>query len=466
MINKNILIRIRRHTFLKVVTGIYLFITFGCETIEVEEPNFQLTSTTVFEEDETAEAAVLGIYSNMMSSEGFVSGSFQSLTTVTGLAADDLVDYSFNPPQRQFFENALVPTNTILEFNLWNEAYRYIYHANAILEGIEQSSSLTPEVAKRLDGETRFIRAFCYFHLVNLFGEIPLTTDTDYEVNSSIEASPIEDAYQLIREDLNAAIESLPEDYSFAGGERIRPNKWAAYAFLARIELYRQNYNSAELHASQVIDQSLYSLPEDLNAVFLANSMEAILQFRPILRNFNTKEGRMFILNFNPFHVSLRPGLVESFEAEDLRRSQWVGSLTTDQTYYYPFKYKVRFSPTLTEYSMVFRLAEQYLIRAEARAMQGDITGGLQDLNTIRSRAGLSPLEISDAGELLDAILLERRHELFTERAHRWYDLKRTERATEVLEPLKEQWHETDMLFPIPQNEIRKNSNLEQNAGY
>lgn len=451
---------------LRVLFLVCMLCLVGCETIEVDEPNYQLTGVTVFEEDVTAEAAILGIYSNMMFTEGLFSGSFQSITTVTGLASDDLIDYSFDPTQRQFYENALLPSNPTLEFSLWNEGYQYIYHANAIIEGLEASTGVSEEVSVRLQGEAKFVRAFCYFHLVNLFGEIPLAKTTAYEVNSNLESSPVSEVYQFIENDLQEAYELLPEDYAVGGGERIRPNKWAATALKARVNLYTEQWDQAEQDASEVIEQELFDLPQDLNSVFLANSTEAIWQLKPILSGINTKEARMFILQFNPFHVSLSDRLAASFEPDDLRRTQWIDSLQSDQTYYYPFKYKVRFSPTLTEYSMVLRLAEQYLIRAEARLMQGDLEGSLEDLNTIRSRAGLDALEISDSSEIMSAILEERRHELFTERGHRWYDLKRTGKATQVLSPIKEQWQDTDVLFPIPENELRKNPKLDQNAGY
>jgi len=455
---KSVLVNISCACFILLITA--------CETIEVDSPDFQLSSKTVFEEDATAESAVLGIYSNMMLSEGFVSGSFQSITTLAGLSADDLTDYSFNPTQRQFFENSLLPTNPTLEFSLWNEGYRYIYHTNAIMEGLASSEGISDEVKQRLRGEALFIRAFCYFHLVNLFGDIPLAIGTDYEVNANLSTSSTIEIYELIIQDLMTAAELLPVDYLFAGGERIRPNKWAATALLARVNLYQENWQAAEALSSQVINQQdMYSLQE-LNSVFLANSMEAIWQLKPVSPNINTKEGRMFILLFNPFHVSLSDNLVSSFEGDDLRREYWVDSLQTDQTYYYPAKYKVRFGTPVIEYSMVLRLAEQYLIRAEARVMQGNLQGSLQDLNFIRIRAGLEPLDLIDSSEVLEAIEEERRHELFTERGHRWYDLKRTGRASEVLAPIKEQWQETDVLYPIPQNEISKNPNLDQNNGY
>jgi len=118
----------------------------------------------------------------------------------------------------------------------------------------------------------------------------------------------------------------------------------------------------------------------------------------------------------------------------------------------------------------VLRLAEQYLIRAEARAKQGKIADAIGDLDEIRGRAGIERLaDINPTivkEELLGKILEERRMELFTEWGHRWLDLKRTDKATEILGENNPFWENTDVLYPIPSEERMKNPNLSQNNGY
>tara|TARA_B100000949_G_C13949454_1_gene312259 strand:- start:2 stop:304 length:303 start_codon:yes stop_codon:yes gene_type:complete len=97
----------------------------------------------------------------------------------------------------------------------------------------------------------------------------------------------------------------------------------------------------------------------------------------------------------------------------------------------------------------------------------GDLDGAMADLNKIRGRAGLSDLEGLDRMSLEVALLQERRYELFTEFGHRWFDLKRFQKAGEVLGPLKPNWREYHLLFPIPQSELLANPNLNpQNDGY
>ncbi|MBW7941210.1 MAG: RagB/SusD family nutrient uptake outer membrane protein, partial [Candidatus Kuenenia stuttgartiensis] len=169
-----------------------------------------------------------------------------------------------------------------------------------------------------------------------------------------------------------------------------------------------------------------------------------------------------------PPDFPLTDQLINAFEASDDRKNSWVATKAMDgQTYYYPFKYKIgKYGEPLTEYYIVFRLAEQYLIRAECNAHIGKINEARNDVNIIRERAALPATSASTTDELLTIIAKERRIELFTEWGHRWVDLKRTHKATEVLATLKPDWQPTDTLFPIPSEQILRNPSLTQNEGY
>ncbi|WP_121196115.1 RagB/SusD family nutrient uptake outer membrane protein [Mucilaginibacter gracilis] len=136
--------------------------------------------------------------------------------------------------------------------------------------------------------------------------------------------------------------------------------------------------------------------------------------------------------------------------------------------YYYFSKYKQKLTNTTAtgEYVTYLRLAEQYLIRAEARAKQGNLAGAIADINVIRTRAGLLNTTAVLQPDILLAIEQERRIELFGEYGHRWNDLRRTGRANAVLGALKTTWTANAALYPIPKTEIQNNSNLTQNPGY
>lgn len=442
---------------------------FCCTSfVKVEPPQTELINETVFMADETAMSAIRGVYNRMVNDQGFGDGGYFSVTALCALSADEFVNHSFQLELIGFNNNQLIAENTIVNNNLWGPIYKYIYYANAIMEGLNGSTKLTNVTKSQLLGEAAFIRAFCHFYLVNLFGDIPLITTTNYEANAIVSRTPKERIYEQIISDLLTAKELLPIDYSAYANERVRPIRLTASALLARVYLFIQDWENADRESTTVINSPIYNLSDNLDEVFLMNSEEAIWQLMPVIPGWNTKEGRNFILTSQPTYYSLAQSLIDGFEKRDQRRSQWIDSIEiADSKFYFPFKYKVgAVSAPLTEYSMVFRLAEQYLIRAEARLRQNDLTGSINDVNRIRRRAGLPDANFESEEDLINLVEQERRIELFSEWGHRWLDLKRSGRADVVLSGYKPQWQSTAVLYPIPQTEIGNNPNLTQNQGY
>lgn len=468
-----------------MILGILLLSITSCKDfLKIDPPIDQIGTNKIYATDETATAAVRGLYATMMSASNFASGGPSSVTRLCALSADDLINYGSSQEQIQFYDSTLLPTNSSLRAGLWTEPYKIIYGCNAVIENLQISPNISADLKQQLEGEALFIRAFCFFYLTNLFGNVPIILSTDYRVNASSAANTKTEVYAQIVKDLQAAKAQLAPDY--IGGNRTRANKWAATALLARTYLYMENWADAELQASEVIAQSAkYMINIDLNAVFLKNSNEAILQFFvPATRTVNTLEGAAYILTSAPGgtgDVALNNSLYAAFEPGDTRASKWTGTFTSGiNSWRYIYKYKVKSGATpSTEYSMVLRLAEQYLIRAEARINQtGKLSQGIQDLNMIRSRARALPTvavpnplpDLSTSMLKADALLAlekERRMELFGEWGHRWLDLKRFNRATAVLAPVKGiNWQATDVLYPIPSAEILNNPKLVQNPGY
>lgn len=449
--------------------AILLFLLGGCEDfLEVDFPEDQLTGTVVFNNEATANAALADIY-NKLRDNTLLTGTNQGLSVLMGLYSDEL-DYYGSPGNAayNFYNHTIIPSNSAVE-SLWNDSYSIIYSANAIIEGLNGSTELTQAQKEPLLGEALFFRALVHFHLYSLFGDIPYITTTDYKVNREVPRMDWEKVYPLLLADLNDAKNYLSDNYP--SGERIRPNRYVAAALLSRIYLYAEEWEKAEAESSAIIDGSgIYVWEEDLDLVFLKESSTAIWQLKPSTAGSNTLEAQSFVvLSLPPSNVALSNGFVESFEPNDLRREKWIGELSDGSgTVYFPYKYKaVDFTGETLEYAVVFRLAELYLIRAEARAHQGFIVGAAEDLNKIRSRSGLPGTTANSMEALLDAILEERKHELFTEQGQRWFDLKRTNRAATVLGPIKPGWKATDILLPIPENELSVNPNLQpQNPGY
>lgn len=443
---------------------------FSCERfIDVGVPKNQIVTNEIFGNDDAATSAVKGIYSRMVSAEsGFASGGLRSITALAGLSSDEFANYSNDAGTIEFSSNSLLSSNAHLRTFIWREAYQYIYTANTVLKNLQVATGVSENTRKQLSGEARFIRAFCYFYLVNLFGDIPLHLTTDYKAMSQSVRIPQAEIYQQIVSDLTEAASLLPTGY--ATQERVRPNHWTARALLARVFMYQEKWEDAEQEASSVIAHTgLYNLTQNPGEAFLKNNQEAIWQVMPATPGRNTNEANLFILTTIPNRMALNQTLIQSFEENDTRLRLWTGSLqANNQTYFFPFKYKAVTGSDLSEYSVVLRLAEQYLIRAEARAHQQNLQGAISDLNTIRQRAGLPSLSLPlSQQQCLEIIALERRHELFSEWGHRWFDLKRTGAIDSVMQAAKVGlWQHTDRLYPIPQSEINANRNISQNEGY
>lgn len=443
--------------------GVFMCVFTACEDfVEIPEPITELGPSAVFNNDAGAHAAISGVYIKIMDNFGYFANT--NTTLYGGLSSDEFQNHRSDSDQIAIYENNLSPSN-VGSTGLWNDAHTTIYRVNAILEGLERSEAISPETYNQVRGEALFMRAFSHFYLTNFFGEIPYITETDYTQNSKVVRLPVTDVYDLIISDLQEAQKLLADGYPFSSGERIRPNRYAATALLARAYLYRDDWDNAVRMATEVIDQKAsYSLTA-LNEVFKANSQEAIWQLQPVITGANTIEGYSFGCCVST-NISLTPNLVDAFDVSDQRWVSWVNQTTIgDQQYHYPFKYQVVYGTELTEYYMVLRLAEQYLIRAEARAQLNNISGAVADLNTIRTRAELADYSGgNDKNEVLQAIYKERQLELFAEWGHRWFDLKRTGNISVL--SYKQGWGPTDALYPIPESEISLNPHLTQNPGY
>jgi len=431
--------------------------------VDVGSPKNQLETTKVFADSASANSAIVGIYVDMMQNFGF---SFTSggLTAYPGLSADELSQTSNDADLNQLFSNQINVRNTYNQ-GLWNSAYKFLYDANACLEGINSSKGISSTAKLMLSGEARQIRAFILFNLVNLYGSVPVITTTNYRVSQNQGRMPVDSVYNQIIKDLKFAQSNLPKN-SIAE----RASYYSATALLSKIQLYHKDYQEAESNASTVINSGNYHLEANLNDVFLGTSTEAIWKFLPVYPGIETWEGYNFVSsdpNAAPKYV-ISDALYNSFEPGDLRKSNWIMvNSVNGKDYPFPYKYKATTTTgTPTENYIVVRLSELYLIRAEARANLNEINAATADLNTIRTRANLPNSLASDKDSLLIYIENERRAELFCEWGNRWFDLQRTNRADAVLKPVKPNWTHTDILYPIPDAEIKTNPALTQNSGY
>jgi hypothetical protein len=476
--------------FSRAACLVLLLFTFSCKKfVEVDPPVSSIVSSSAFSNNASAAAVVTGIYSNLMATGGFAGGA-SSVALLTGLMGDELDNYSTAIYHGQFYTNAVAPTSTLF----WSEIYRQIYTCNLSIERLQTSTGITENMRQQLMGEVKLMRAFFYFYLVNLFGDVPLSVTSDYRINNALPRTPKATVYQQITTDLEEARNLLTPEYRSPAGavatDRLRPNKYAAMALLARTYLYLQDWKKAEAMADSVISRNgTYILEADLTKVFQRSSREIIWQLQPTALNQILWEPQSFVIAAGSapgpiVPTAISPRLKNTFETGDPRFTNWVGvsnvaatGTLPARTFYFPYKYKA-FTPNI-EGMVVFRLAEMFLIRAEARAQQGMLTGNnsaVADLNTIRARAAgatagvLPPITVTSKEEILAAIAHERQVELFTEWGNRWFDLKRTGLADAVMSIVSPQkagtWNTDWQLLPIPQTEIIANPKLEQNNGY
>ncbi|HZY37576.1 MAG TPA: RagB/SusD family nutrient uptake outer membrane protein [Mucilaginibacter sp.] len=468
------------------------FIT-GCKKLLViPPPPTSITTNQVFADSTNASAAIMGMYTFLAQSGSYPSVGNGQITFLSGVSADELSaqgNVTNNPAGQQLYTNTLMANNGVSSI-LWAPAYQAIYLANGCIEGVTASKGINTATKNEFIGEAEFVRAFMNFYLVNIYGDVPLVTSTNYTVNASLPRASASAIYQSIIADLKDAQSKLPDNYQISSGQRIRVNKWAATALLARVYLFEPSpdYANASLQANSIIaNTSLFSLVSDLSSVFNANGSEAILQWNlnTSIQPYNaTAEGYGsipppgYVPQYNGSIIS--PQLLAAFEPGDMRKTVWLDTISySGVLYYYPFKYTIgsnnyTVNGNATQYYMILRLAEQYLIRAEANAHLGKLPQAINDLNQLRNRAGLAQLSSTlTQAQVLAAVAQERRIELFCEWGHRWLDLKRTGQIDSVMSLVTPHklgatsgWKSYQKLYPIPTSEIQVNPHLTQNPGY
>ncbi|MCW3464766.1 RagB/SusD family nutrient uptake outer membrane protein [Chitinophaga nivalis] len=464
----------------------------GCnKMLDIKDPVNSITTNQVFQSDEQAAIALNGLYSYLISggelevNTGETLGndlySAGGITLAAGHSADELYHPSLSGDDKYYVETAARITLQKLGYStkLWKSAYKAIFNANALIEGVKaaKSKEFTQAYRQRVMGEALAVRAMGYFYLVNLFEKIPLALSIDYNDTRQLPSASPAVVYQQIISDLEEASGYLSEDYDGNNVERIRINKWYVKAMLARVYLYTKNYEKAWQHANDVINRTDLFKLESLHDVFGISSREVIFQLKQVntlrARGNATPEGYVKTGRY------LTPMLMNAFETGDNRKTAWTAAIAGGPftpAGFSPDKYKINstnfvFGGYRSEYYVVMRLAEMYLIRAEANMLRGAVNKNavIDDLNAIRVRAGLKglPYTLTDQ-QVTDAIAQERRIELFAEWGHRWLDLKRTNKATAVLSaiPYKQPWNQHQLLYPIPPDEIRWDNHLSQNIGY
>ncbi len=458
-----------RPLFINLLFILLIFNIFSCgDFLELDEPTNQISGNIVFQDKAMALAALSDVYANLRTNT-LLNGSLNGAGTLLGCYTDELKSVSTQSPDfKTFYDLGVVPTTPVID-QMWVNAYKQIYAANSIIEGLSNSNSPIDEATRnQLTGEALTIRGILHLYLTSMYDDIPYITGTSYELNMKAVKLPVHEVHKKIQTDLETAEVLLSIDYPTQG--RTRFNRSGVQVLLARLHLYQKNWTQAKHYAEAVLQNSGYQLESDLSKVFLKDSRSTIWQFAAPDTGFNTLEGQYYIFTaLPPNNVVLSDVLMNSFESGDLRKTNWTKTLTNPtMTYSHPFKYKQHTKTAVsTEQSVVLRIEEAYFILAESNNEIGNMTNAAYYLNILRNRAGLAAVSTLTQSQFRLALEEEKRHEFFTEFGHRFFDLKRWGRLDHVMQNTKPSWQPFRKTLPIPERELLANPFLKpQNYGY
>ena len=477
------------------------------------EPVGKASVEQFYETDEDANQAIIAVYDVLQWINARDWDSHYMVKTLPG----DLVNAggandSDQPPYQRLNNFTFSSENDAISAT-YSGLYYGIYRTNMVIHNTEPET----ELRERIIAEAKFFRAYFYFELVTMFGDVPLNLKALSPSEYSQPRTPAADVYTQIEEDLSDAISGLPFKSAYDARDKFRPSKGTARALLGKAHLYQEEYNSAHQEFAEVISSGEFSLvpEEDYMQIFRKEQEfgeESLLEI-----SYTTGEGNNWG-NFqwagsramdNNIHWQLagprnlsdggNSGMVagwgflypteESFDAyaaaDTVRRHANVwsqaeieamgGSVSEDQ-YQYEGYLRVKYGTFLSETSStdgdiaglnfgtnirLIRYADVLLMAAEAYLQDGQPGNALTEFNKVRRRAGMPELN----SLTMDDIVHERKVELAFE-GHRYMDLVRWERAAEELGDRGFQSNKHE-LFPIPADEMRSNDQINSNnPGY
>lgn len=438
------------------ILTISVFLFTSCKKyLQIQPENYVSDASTIVDEP-SALTALNGAY-RALGNNGYYGESFVELGFLSG---GDWVNLTTGGAANIVIQN-FRPDDAYFE-NVWSAIYAAINDANNILAKVPgiQDPNLTAQIKNQILGQAYFIRALSYFDLARSWGGVPLVlspTTSATGANAKVSRSTLAATWTQVANDLDSAYGLLPTTVQ----SRYVAVRNTAVALRARLHLYKQEWAQAETDATSIIGNSSYALASPFSSwLYQSANPESIFEIEFSPQNTSGISTQMQIpATGGNYRYGPSQTLVNILTDSTIggKRSVLVAKqVQAGSTTWYGNLYTKNTDPVY-----VLRIAEQYLIRAEARAELGtNLTGALADLNAVRTRAGITPVTDSSASGLLLAIENERRVEFALE-PFRWFDLARTGRAETVLNvPAHE------LLFPIPTTEITLNPNLTQNAGY
>ncbi len=438
-----------------LISLLTLFTLVSCKDVLNTEPQANISDEAVIVDQKSALAALIGTYDAL---QGYVSSSIVALE----LAGDNVVNFN---SQNNVIANKTAD-NTGGGFS---SIYTTINRANFVINKVPglSDNAITRTDRNQILGEAYFIRALAYFDLGKTYGGVPVVLEPAVSPTShqGTKRSTKAQVYDQVLSDLNKAEELLS-----ATVNRNRANKLSVYALKARLYLYQEKWDLAEDFATRTIQNPAFSLVKPYSAFFTGrNTTESVFEIA-----FSTSDRSSFYTNWNSPAQGGRHDYIPAREFAGLILDPRLGGSRKSLLFQTPqgiYDLTLYSKQDGTSSIFILRIAEQYLIRAEARAKKAspDFQGAVSDLNTIKSRAEVPLLDFSTSlskDQLLLAIEEERRFELGFE-GHRFVDIVRTGRAAEVFGAVNPNLKNPNFwVFPIPRTEIIKDPDLDQNPGY
>ena len=429
----------------------------SCTKVLDVEPTASISTEIAISDRVGVERAIIGAYTSLQA-----AGLYGRNRVILGdLSADNLV-WSGTTQDYLQLTNLPVPANNAIIEGMWSASYDGINRVNNVLALMPGISDLTPAERSQYEGEALFMRALFHFELLNYFGGVPVKTVPTLDLSNIDQArDTVYKVYDQVIADLLSAESKLPLEIS-AG----RASAFGASALLARVYLSRFQATGNVVYAGlaadmagKVIETGGYSLVGSYEALYAGTNDEVIFEIVFDAQNKNRLAEYFFPRSMTGrYEIAPSESLIQSYEpADTLRLAASVATDTLGKVYCNKYQELAEGSDAV----IVLRLAEMYLIRAEALAYSnGDIDAIQQDINAVRLRAGLDSTTAATYDALKLAIENERRHE-FAFEGHRWFDLVRTKRAAGLF-GIDEKY----TLFPIPLSEMQTNKFMKQNDGY
>jgi len=441
---------------MRKVLIVILLLAAACERNLDLSPKMQVPAEEAFSNKENVYAALVGCYDGLQLQHYYG----RNLVIAGDLASDNTVADGTKIEYYDMDRNSLLANNILVE-GIWADIYQAVNRVNYMLYKLDGVTFLSDTEKKDYQGQLRFLRALHYFNLVRLYGGVPLKLlpTLNDEPENFLPRSPVNEVYSQITSDLEFArlnIQALKPE---------RATVLSATALLASVELTMGNPALARDYASQVLAERPQIEPS-YKDLFTAASEPGpeILFYIPYNA---TDKNRLAEYNY-PYslggrHENAPSSILASIDGNDKRKP-----LVAD--YHSGKYYSTKYSDLTTgsDRVIVLRTAEMYFIRAEANYHLDSVANKqliISDINLIRLRAGLQPLQAENVTALRNVIEQEKQIE-FAFEGKRWFDLVRTQRALDLVPTVTQPYQ---MLFPIPLSEILANPKIspeDQNDGY